>query len=73
MPAIGHTVRIRTVTANRRSAKGGICLTLGPGAIFRAMPGRLSAPFNRIALGNPIGAQIVSEIENLNVGEPQIL
>ena len=67
-----HTARNRNVSANRRSAKNGICMTHGPRAVFPAMP-RLVAPFNRIALRDPICAQIISEIQNIHVSEAHVV
>ena len=34
---------------------------------------RLVVPFNRIALGDPICAQIVSEIQSFHIGEAQVV
>ena len=70
--AVEHAARNRTASANRKTAKGGICLPRSPWVAFRAMAPLLGL-FNRIALGDPIGAQIVGKIEDLNIGEPHIL
>src|ERR1035441_1535031 len=72
MLAIGQTARIRTVRATRRSAKCWTWEAPSPWKLSPAMHG-LVASFNRIALGNPICSQIVSEIQGLHVGEAQVL